>query len=79
METEPIVTSAKEWFEANGGIKNKQTRETIMMFDSVDLKNTGYYLKIIDRGHMTLREMPYLKEWRRTVRHSKEIRRKRNV
>jgi hypothetical protein len=74
-----MVETAKEWFTANGGIKNKATRETVMMFDSKDLSGTGYYLKIIDRGRMIIQEQPYLKEFRRTVRHSKEIRRKRNV
>lgn len=73
--------NAKEWFEANGGIKNKRTRELVMMFDSVDLKVTRYYLKIIGRGRIIIQKMPYVKRNynnHRIVTYSKEAWRKRN-
>lgn len=72
------MTTAKEWFEQNGGIKNKETRELVMLLDSKDLQGTGYYMKILKRGRLIIQEAPYIKEWRRLVRRSKELRRKQN-
>ena len=72
------IWSAHDWFSRNGGIKNKSTRELVMLLDSKKLSGSGYGFKILKRGRIILTELPYAKDFRRTVRHSKEIQRKRN-
>lgn len=62
---------ARDWYMANVGIKGKETRELVMLSDSEVLSGTGYYFKILSRGRVIIQPAPYIKEWRRAVRHSK--------
>jgi len=79
IEVEEKPLTATEWYTANGGIRNKATRAWVMTLDSETLSGTGYFFKILKRGRLILEEGKYIKQWRRTVRHSKEIRRGRDL
>lgn len=69
------MSEVRDWFMANGGIKNRATEELVLNLESEMLTGTGYEFKILKRGKLTLREAPYAKEWRRTIRHSKDVKR----
>lgn len=69
------MSDIRDWFMANGGINNKATEELVLNLESKMLAGTGYEFKILRRGKLTIREAPYAKEWRRTVRHSKDVQR----
>lgn len=68
------IISAREWFEAYGGIKNKATREMVMNLDST--LPAGLIFKIGKRGRITIQQAPFAGYWRRTIRHSKDLKRK---
>lgn len=57
VEGKPMT--ARQFFMANGGIKNKQTRELVMLLDSQSLSGTGFMLKIVKRGRVILQPTPY--------------------
>lgn len=70
-----MITTAKDWFTAYGGIKNKATKELVMNLDSS--LPAGYCFKLDKRGRVTIHQSAFAKEWRRTIRHTKELKRKR--
>ena len=72
------MITAEEWFKQNGGINNKSTRELVMLLDSKTLSGTGFGFRVIDRGRIIIYQLPHAKEFRRIIRKSKEVKRKRN-